>query len=102
MVPHLRIEEFLQELSGVTEQVVAVTAIPDEKKGERLIVMHTLSDDQLAACVDGLAKSDLPPLWKPHRDQFVKVELLPYLGSGKLDLKRLRDLAQESSQAPTK
>ena len=25
MVPHLRVEEILQELSGVTEQVVAVT-----------------------------------------------------------------------------
>ncbi len=102
MVPHLRVEEILQELSGVTEQVVAVTAIPDEKKGERLIVLHTLSNDQLETCVDGLAKSDLPSLWKPHRDQFVKIETLPYLGSGKLDLKRLRDLAQQSAEAPTK
>ena len=98
MVPHLRVEEFLQDLSGVTEQVVAVTAIPDEKKGERLIVMHTLSEDQLNVCLEGLAKSDLPSLWKPHRDQFVAVEALPYLGSGKLDLKRLRDLAQQSAQ----
>ena len=65
-------------------------------------MLHTLSDDQLEICVDGLAKSDLPSLWKPHRDQFVKIETLPYLGSGKLDLKRLRDLAQQSAEAPTK
>ncbi len=43
MVPHIRIEEKLHELADVTEQVFAVTALPDEKKGERLVVLSTLS-----------------------------------------------------------
>jgi len=63
-----------------------VTAVPDEKKGERLIVLHTVSQEQLEECLAGLAKSDLPALWRPRRDQFVRIETLPYLGTGKLDL----------------
>jgi len=97
MVPHIKVEDQLQEISGATEQIFAVTAVPDEKKGERLIVLHTLSQDKLQECLTQLAKSDLPPLWKPRPDQFVHVESLPYLGTGKLDLRRLKEIAAGAS-----
>jgi acyl-[acyl-carrier-protein]-phospholipid O-acyltransferase/long-chain-fatty-acid--[acyl-carrier-protein] ligase len=93
MVPHIKVEEKLHELLQADGQVLAVTAIPDEKKGERLIVLHTLKEDALKACLEKLAKSDLPALWKPRPDEFLFVEQLPYLGTGKLDLRRLRELA---------
>jgi acyl-[acyl-carrier-protein]-phospholipid O-acyltransferase/long-chain-fatty-acid--[acyl-carrier-protein] ligase len=93
MVPHIKVEEKLHELLQADGQVLAITAIPDEKKGERLIVVHTLSEDVLSDCVEQLAKSDLPALWKPKPDQFLHVEQLPYLGTGKLDLRKLRELA---------
>src|SRR6516225_194063 len=94
MVPHIKVEEQLQELLEADGQVLAVTAIPDEKKGERLVVLHTLKEDVLKDCLERLSKSDLPALWRPKTDQFVHVEQLPYLGTGKLDLRRLRELAQ--------
>jgi acyl-[acyl-carrier-protein]-phospholipid O-acyltransferase / long-chain-fatty-acid--[acyl-carrier-protein] ligase len=47
----------------------------------------------LKECLDKMAKSDLPALWKPRPDQFVFVEKLPYLGTGKLDLRKLREVA---------
>src|SRR5262249_47467596 len=47
MVPHIKVEEKLQELSGAREQFSVVTAVPDEKKGERLIILHTLDDAAL-------------------------------------------------------
>jgi acyl-[acyl-carrier-protein]-phospholipid O-acyltransferase/long-chain-fatty-acid--[acyl-carrier-protein] ligase len=97
MVPHIKVEEKLQELAGASEQMFVVTAVPDEKKGERLIVLHTLSEEQLEECLAGLAKSDLPPLWRPRHDQFVRIEKLPYLGTGKLDLRKARELALETS-----
>jgi len=97
MVPHIKVEDKLHELSGATEQTFAVTAVPDEKKGERLIVLHTLPEDKLEECVALLAKSDLPALWKPRADQFVHVDSLPYLGTGKLDLRRLKQIATETS-----
>jgi acyl-CoA synthetase (AMP-forming)/AMP-acid ligase II len=70
-----------------------VAAIPDEKKGERIIVLHTLSDEDLAPVLVKLAESDLPALWKPKKDQFFHVDTLPYLGSGKLDLRALKTQA---------
>src|SRR5213078_4780425 len=63
MVPHIKVEDMLHELAGATEQTFVVTAVPDEKKGERLIVLHTLHDDRLEQCLEKLGKSDLPALW---------------------------------------
>jgi acyl-CoA synthetase (AMP-forming)/AMP-acid ligase II len=93
MVPHIKVEDKLQEISGSMEQIFAVTAIPDERKGERLIVLHTLPNERLQECLAQLGKSDLPALWKPRPDQFVHVDSLPYLGTGKLDLRRLKEIA---------
>jgi acyl-[acyl-carrier-protein]-phospholipid O-acyltransferase/long-chain-fatty-acid--[acyl-carrier-protein] ligase len=97
MVPHIKVEDKLHEISGATEQIFAVTAVPDDKKGERLIVLHTLPEDKLQGCLAQLSESDLPPLWKPRSDQFVHVESLPYLGTGKLDLRRLKEIAAGAS-----
>ncbi|MCX6996112.1 MAG: AMP-binding protein, partial [Kiritimatiellaeota bacterium] len=41
MVPHGAIEEELQRGLGLSAQAVAVTAVPDEKRGEKLVVLHT-------------------------------------------------------------
>ena len=95
MVPHIRIEETLHELVSATEQMFLVTAVPDEKKGERLVVLHKLDAEKLAHCLAGFAKCDLPNLWKPRPDQFFRVDAFPYLGSGKLDLRRSREIALE-------
>jgi acyl-[acyl-carrier-protein]-phospholipid O-acyltransferase/long-chain-fatty-acid--[acyl-carrier-protein] ligase len=98
MVPHIKVEDLLQDLAGASEQTFVVTAIPDEKKGERLIVLHTLADPQLEECLEKLGKSDLPALWRPRPDQFLRIEKLPYLGTGKLDLRKARELALEMGQ----
>ncbi len=97
MVPHLKIEDKLHQLAGVTEHTFVVAGVPDERKGERLVVLHTLNDERLAPVLDSLAESDLPPLWKPRRNQFYRVEQLPYLGTGKMDFRRVRDIARERS-----
>jgi acyl-[acyl-carrier-protein]-phospholipid O-acyltransferase / long-chain-fatty-acid--[acyl-carrier-protein] ligase len=95
MVPHIKVEDKLHELAHATEQVFVVTAVPDERKGERLMVLHTLPEDKLKETLELLAKCDLPALWKPRPDQFLRVEKLPYLGTGKLDLRKARELALE-------
>jgi acyl-[acyl-carrier-protein]-phospholipid O-acyltransferase/long-chain-fatty-acid--[acyl-carrier-protein] ligase len=95
MVPHIRIEERLHELADATEQVFAVTALPDEKKGERLVVLSTLPADWLAAVAEKFSRSDLPALWTPKANLFFHVEVLPVLGTGKLDLLGIRRLAAE-------
>jgi len=93
MVPHIKVEENLHELFATTEQTFVVTGVPDEKKGERLVVLHKLVDAELQICLEKLGQCDLPNLWKPRGDQFFHVESLPYLGTGKLDLRKVRELA---------
>ena len=93
MVPHIRIEDKLHELAESTEQVFAVTALPDQKKGERIVVLHTLPEAKLAPVLEKLAASDLPALWKPKGNQFVHVDAIPVLGTGKMDLRGIKALA---------
>jgi len=93
MVPHIKIEERLHELAGTTEQTFVVAGVPDEKKGERLVVLHKLADPQLQASLEKLAQCDLPNLWKPRPDQFFRVDSFAYLGTGKLDLRKIREIA---------
>lgn len=66
----------------------------DEKRGERLIVLHKLIAEALRDCLDKLTTCDLPNLWKLKADAFVQVEAFPLLGTGKLDLRRVKEIAQ--------
>jgi acyl-[acyl-carrier-protein]-phospholipid O-acyltransferase/long-chain-fatty-acid--[acyl-carrier-protein] ligase len=101
MVPHIRVEEKLHELAGTTEQVLVVAGVPDEKKGERLVVLHKLAEAKWAEFCAKLPQLDLPNLWKPRPDQFYHVEALPMLGTGKMDLRKIRELAVQFSKGET-
>ena len=70
-----------------------VAGVPDEKKGERIVVLHRLSATDLAACLEKFAGCDLPNLWKPKADAFYHVDSFPLLGTGKLDLRGVKELA---------
>jgi acyl-[acyl-carrier-protein]-phospholipid O-acyltransferase/long-chain-fatty-acid--[acyl-carrier-protein] ligase len=93
MVPHGAIEEIFQNALKTNELVVAVTAIPDKRRGEKLIVLFT---DQ-AGKPDDLQKiierATVPNLWKPAHDAYAKVAAIPVLGTGKTDLKTIRLMA---------
>jgi acyl-[acyl-carrier-protein]-phospholipid O-acyltransferase/long-chain-fatty-acid--[acyl-carrier-protein] ligase len=80
--------------------VFAVTAVPDPKKGERLAVLHTLAEQQIPAIVERLAGTGLPNLFIPRADQFIRVDALPFLGSGKLDLRAVKRIALEREGVP--
>jgi acyl-[acyl-carrier-protein]-phospholipid O-acyltransferase/long-chain-fatty-acid--[acyl-carrier-protein] ligase len=95
MVPHGRVEEALQEAAGVEVQAFAVTAVPDERKGERLAVLHTLDEGAISAVMEKVATQGLPNLFLPRRDHFLKVDTLPVLGTGKLDLRQMKRIAME-------
>lgn len=101
MVPHIKVEERLHELACVTIQTFAVTSLPDDKKGERLAVLHTLALEALEDVLAKLAETDLPNLWKPKRDQFFAVGAIPILGTGKTDLRQVRAVAVQMSSTVT-
>jgi acyl-[acyl-carrier-protein]-phospholipid O-acyltransferase/long-chain-fatty-acid--[acyl-carrier-protein] ligase len=95
MVPHGTVEEALQQAIEAETQVLAVTAIPDEKKGEQLVVLHTLEEDSIPALLERVTASGLPNLCIPRKDAFLKVDQIPVLGTGKLDLRAIKRVAME-------
>jgi acyl-[acyl-carrier-protein]-phospholipid O-acyltransferase/long-chain-fatty-acid--[acyl-carrier-protein] ligase len=114
MVPHIKIEETLLSLvaaaaaSGATAgeparadsgtdapQPLAVCAVADERKGERLVVLHVGLPRSPGELCREMAAAGLPNLWIPSPDSFCQVSEIPILGTGKLDLQRLKALAEE-------
>jgi acyl-[acyl-carrier-protein]-phospholipid O-acyltransferase/long-chain-fatty-acid--[acyl-carrier-protein] ligase len=95
MVPHVKIEETLHAAVGTAERVLVVTGVPDEKKGERLVVLHTLPEPQLRELTGRLGGLGLPNLWMPRAESFHRVDAIPVLGTGKTDLRTVRDLAAQ-------
>ncbi len=92
MVPHMRVEEEIQSLLDEPCACV-VTSVPDAAKGERLVAFYTdpaLSPQQVW---ERLSATDLPKLWLPKRDDLRFVESIPTLGTGKIDLRAVRELA---------
>jgi len=95
MVPHGKVEEALHQAAESDTQVFAVTGIPDERKGEQLAVLHTVDEARIPQILGRLASNGLPNLFIPPRSNFVKVDALPVLGTGKMDLRTLKRMAME-------
>ncbi len=74
---------------------LAVTALPDERKGEQLVVLHTALPCGVDEVLAELSKADFPALYMPRPTNFLEVAEIPKLGTGKTDLKGLRTLAAE-------
>ena len=110
MAPHVLIEEKLIEaIQKLTNSQIkennnppsddettslVVTAVPDERKGEKLVVLYDklpFSPEEICkqAAEDGI----LPQLWIPSPNNFKQVSAIPVLGTGKLDIKGVKKLA---------
>jgi acyl-[acyl-carrier-protein]-phospholipid O-acyltransferase/long-chain-fatty-acid--[acyl-carrier-protein] ligase len=89
MVPHIRVEEALQAALGAVEPAFSVAAVPDDKRGERLVVLYKGELD-VDAILKKVMDSGLPKLWLPDKASFHKVAEFPLLGTGKVDLQGLK------------
>ena len=97
MVPHIHVEELLQRIvSDDDEKVaVAVTAVPDERKGERLIVFHLPTrQDAPTRSSRSWPPPGCPICGFPRPTASFEVEQIPLLGTGKLDLQAVKELAK--------
>jgi acyl-[acyl-carrier-protein]-phospholipid O-acyltransferase/long-chain-fatty-acid--[acyl-carrier-protein] ligase len=95
MVPHIRVEDALLGVLG--DAPCVVTGIPDDQRGERLVVLYVHGTVTPAELWDRLSASEMPRLWLPKRENIYRVEELPQLGTGKLDLRAVKLRAQELS-----
>jgi acyl-[acyl-carrier-protein]-phospholipid O-acyltransferase/long-chain-fatty-acid--[acyl-carrier-protein] ligase len=95
MVPHETVESRIVEALGLAqehERTIAIVGVPDEAKGEALVVLST-RDLEPGDLREKLTAAGLPNLWIPRKIK--RVESIPVLGTGKLDLNRCKELALE-------
>lgn len=99
MVPHESVEAAVNKvlgLDGESERRVAVVGIPDEQKGEAIVLLSTISGPALEQeCIDlryKLLDAGLPSLWCPK--MIIPVAEIPLLASGKLDIKACASAAK--------
>jgi acyl-[acyl-carrier-protein]-phospholipid O-acyltransferase/long-chain-fatty-acid--[acyl-carrier-protein] ligase len=93
MVPHGRVEEVVAEVLGLEDgdqPAVAVAGRPDSSKGEALVLLTTvdIEPNELSKL---LAEKGLANLWIPKI--ILRVDEIPMLPTGKLDLKAIASLA---------
>lgn len=101
MVPHETVEAAINKALGLdneTERRVAIVGIPDEQKGEAIVLLSTLdsagSDQESIDLRYKLLDQGLPSLWCPKT--ILPVKEIPVLASGKLDIKGCEELAAKS------
>jgi acyl-[acyl-carrier-protein]-phospholipid O-acyltransferase/long-chain-fatty-acid--[acyl-carrier-protein] ligase len=99
MVPHGRVEEAIGAILG--EHPCAVTAIDDEQRGERLVALYSCPDISPAELWRRLSETGLPRLWIPKRENLYPVDELPRMGTGKLDLRAVKERARELASTST-
>jgi acyl-[acyl-carrier-protein]-phospholipid O-acyltransferase/long-chain-fatty-acid--[acyl-carrier-protein] ligase len=95
MVSHTKVEESLQSLLEESDRVLAVAGVPDAQKGERLVVLHTLEEAQFDALISKIDDTGLPKLWIPKTKAYYRIDEIPILGTGKMDLSKLKTLARQ-------
>ena len=94
MVPHETIEQKILRALNIEEQgerIIAVMGVPDATKGEALVLLSTLEVDQ-PALRSALNAAGVPNLWIPRT--ISRIEAIPVLASGKLDLVGCKKLAE--------
>ncbi|MHC4265566.1 MAG: acyl-[ACP]--phospholipid O-acyltransferase, partial [Planctomycetota bacterium] len=96
MVPHLGIEDFFHNKLDAHEQLVAVTSVPEPKKGEELVVLYLSKAGEPGKLHEIISKSDLPNIWKPKPKNYIEVSEIPRLGSGKVNISKLKQIALEA------
>ena len=99
MVPHETVEAAVNKVLGLdneTERKIAIVGIPDEKKGEAIALLSTISGQALEQeALDiryKLMDEGIPSLWCPRT--IIPVEMIPVLASGKLDIKGCEKLLE--------
>ena len=95
MVPHELIEREINEIIQASECCIGICGAEDEKKGEKLIVFYSHEELEPEKIILALRKKHIPNLWIPRKENFIKVNHIPILGSGKLDIGGIKKLSEE-------
>lgn len=97
MVPHETVEDLIIKTLEVPDETrsIAVMGVPDAAKGEALVLLSAIQELDMTELRKKLSEQGIPALWIPKK--VVLLPEIPMLASGKLDLKKCKEVAGESS-----
>ncbi|MDB6139925.1 MAG: AMP-dependent synthetase and ligase, partial [Verrucomicrobiaceae bacterium] len=101
MVPHETVEEAVIKAMGLENEStrrIVITGVPDQEKGEALVLISTLPGPaehlEIVELRYRLIERGVPPLWIPKK--MIRVQDIPVLASGKLDVKACELIARKA------
>ncbi len=92
MIPHAAVEAVIDDILG--DKGCVVIALPDRRKGEKLYVLYVHNTYTAKELAESVLQSTLPTLWQPAADAYHSIEALPVLPTGKIDLRRAREIIE--------
>ncbi len=95
------VERALKLAGGLEPTALAAVAVKDLKRGERVVVIHAPMEASPAEiCRKALASGGLSRLALPAAEDFIAVDAIPLLGTGKVDYQSLKKIAAEAQANP--
>jgi acyl-[acyl-carrier-protein]-phospholipid O-acyltransferase/long-chain-fatty-acid--[acyl-carrier-protein] ligase len=92
MVSLTAVEEIISRIIDNEGVEIAAVAVPDEKKGEKIVMLFS-GDIRAEEVKQELLAHTIDPLM--HPGTYVKVEAIPKLGTGKTDITKAKELAHD-------
>lgn len=93
MVSHELIEALINNYLGLFEKAIAIVNLKDNDEKDTIGVFYSLEHLNIRDVTRYLSNFGLSNLWIPKNRDFIKVDEIPTLPSGKLDLKKLKEMA---------
>jgi len=90
MISLIQVEEYPKKLWPENNSVVC--SIKDSNKGEALILLTDNKNADLETLINSMKETGLSSLYAPRKIKII--DEFPILGSGKLDFKKLQDIAE--------
>ncbi|EGW0785435.1 acyl-[ACP]--phospholipid O-acyltransferase [Campylobacter jejuni] len=86
------IEEEIAKFIDTEVVKFCATSLEDEKKGEQIVLLIECNNEIFEGVCEAIKNSNIPTLFKPR--YYFQIEKIPLLGSGKVDLKKVKELAK--------
>ena len=97
MVPHAGLEDALYCAAENEESKFVVVAFPDHMRGEKLVVLYSGPQLDTGELLRTMTEAGVPNLWFPATRDFIHVDELPLLASGKTDLVKAKSMAESAA-----
>ena len=97
MISHQMLENAIHKVLDAEERQIAVAGTQDKLKGEKILVFYIDENISADKIIKGLLEAGVTNIAIPKKENFIKIDEMPLLGTGKLDLTQINRYASEYS-----